>query len=489
MDEKRLPQGWVRTTLDAVAMQVSKIATATGPDLQIRYIDISGIDNQANRIRETKDLSFGNAPSRARQIVQAGDTVFSTVRPYLRNIALVPDELDGEIASTGFCVLRPSEAVDARFLFHKVASQHFVNAVSADQYGASYPAVKDSQVRAQPIELPPLNEQHRIVDKLDTLFAELDQGEAELRQVQTLLARYRQSVLKAAVTGELTADWRARNVGRLESGHDLLARILDARRQNWQGRGKYKEPVAPDTTDLPELPEGWIWATVEQLASCDPYALAIGPFGSNLKVSDYRDEGVPLVFVRNIRAKDFEGLAPKFVSKQKAEELAAHTVQPGDLLVTKMGDPPGDVCIYPENQEVAIITADCIRFATHSAVVSAYMEIAISSQVVQRQIQKISKGVAQQKVTLAGFKKIVLPLPPREEQDQIDAMVHELFDEVSSVALNCQSELTRSTALRQSILKDAFAGKLVPQDPTDEPASALLARIRAEREVRREKGK
>ncbi len=87
-----------------------------------------------------------------------------------------------------------------------------------------------------------------------------------LRQVQKLLARYRQSVLKAAVTGELTADWRARHAGNLEHGRDLLARILKARRENWQGRGKYKEPVEPDTSSLPELPEGWVWATVGQIA-------------------------------------------------------------------------------------------------------------------------------------------------------------------------------------------------------------------------------
>ena len=186
-------------------------------------------------------------------------------------------------------------------------------------------------VRDIPLPLPPLNEQRRIVEKIETLFARLDKGEEALRDVQKLLARYRQSVLKAAVTGQLTADWRAENAHRLEHGRDLLARILQTRRETWDGRGRYKEPTAPDTNDLLELPEGWVWASVDQLSSSEANALCIGPFGSNLKVEDYRDEGVPLVFVRHIRAKDFTGQNLRFVDEKKAEELSSHRVYPGDL--------------------------------------------------------------------------------------------------------------------------------------------------------------
>ena len=125
------------------------------------------------------------------------------------------------------------------------------------------PRVKFDSIADFEFLLPPLNEQRRIVEKIETLFARLDKGEEALRAVRTLLARYRQSVLKAAVTGQLTADWRADN--RLEHGRDLLARILQTRRDTWQGRGKYKEPAAPDTSDLPELPDGWVWASLDSL--------------------------------------------------------------------------------------------------------------------------------------------------------------------------------------------------------------------------------
>ncbi|GMV67943.1 MAG: hypothetical protein AMXMBFR76_03820 [Pseudomonadota bacterium] len=375
-------------------------------------------------------------------------------------------------------VVWPSTSVaDRDFLWFKLNNEHFWV-----KGGSAQPFVKTRESFEHRFPLPPLNEQRRIVEKIETLFARLDQGEAALRHTQQLLARYRQSVLKAAVTGALTADWRAQNAHRLEHGRDLLARILQTRRETWQGRGKYQEPAAPDTSNLTELPEGWVWASVDQLSSSAPNSLCIGPFGSNLKVEDYRDTGVPLVFVRHIRAKNFEGQNSRFVTEEKAFELSSHRVFPGDLLITKMGDPPGDVCIYPENSPVAIITADCIRFAASTVGVSRdYLAGAIESRIVQAQIHALSKGVAQQKVTLAGFKRVAIPLPSTLEQNLSATVIEAEFRKAIELAAHVQTELTRSAALRQSILKDAFAGKLVPQDPTDEPAAELLARIRASR--------
>lgn len=348
--------------------------------------------------------------------------------------------------------------------------------------GGAQPNISQGVIKDTAIPVAPLPEQQRIVEKIETLFAELDKGEEALREVQKLLARYRQSVLKAAVTGTLTADWRAANGPPGETGQDLLNRILETRRTTWQGRGKYKEPVEPETDGLPELPEGWVWASVDQLSSSKPNALCIGPFGSNLRVEDYRDEGVPLIFVRHIRANDFTGQEPKFVSPEKAHELSSHRAFPGDLLVTKMGDPPGDVAIYPYDAPTAIITADCIRFAlSEDGLSKSFIIRAIQSRLVQAQIGKISKGVAQQKVTLANFKKVAIPLPPSGEQNEIAELADVEMDRIERAGEMASVELRRGAALRQSILKDAFSGKLVPQDPSDETAEKLLDRIRAAR--------
>ncbi|QXT40041.1 restriction endonuclease subunit S [Gymnodinialimonas ceratoperidinii] len=374
--------------------------------------------------------------------------------------------------------LFPAEGVEKSFLEYWLMS--ISKKIEGLGTGTTVKGIRVSDVVSLPFSLPPVPEQRRIVEKIETLFARLDKGEEAVRQVQALLKRYRQSVLKAAVTGELTADWREANRDRLEHGSDLLSRILKTRRETWVGRGRYKEPAAPDTTGLAELPEGWVWASVDQLSSSDANSLCIGPFGSNLKVEDYRDRGVPLIFVRHIRSKIFRGHDAKFVNDKKAEELSSHRAYPGDLLITKMGDPPGDVCIYPDGLPIAIITADCIRFATSKAGVSReFVVAAMESRLVQTQIREISKGVAQQKVTLANFKKIAIPLPTFEEQKLIAAIRGEQLAKLEKLESWCETELVRSAALRQSILKQAFSGHLVPQDPSDEPASALLARIRA----------
>ena len=192
-----------------------------------------------------------------------------------------------------------------------------------------------------------------------------------MQQNKQKLKRTCASVLKHAVEGKLTEKWRAEHPA-TESGQQLLERILTERRAKWEAeqlaKGKdprklrYEEPTGPDTSELQHLPKEWCWATVEQLASTDKYALAIGPFGSNLKVEDYRKEGVPLVFVRNIRSNIFDGPDTCYISKEKANELRPHQVESGDILITKMGDPPGDACIYPDNRPTAIITADCIKW-------------------------------------------------------------------------------------------------------------------------------
>ena len=207
------------------------------------------------------------------------------------------------------------------------------------------------------------------------------------------MARYRKAVLKAAVTGELTADWRDENPAK-ESAKDLLARILTARFEAWgkselakldakgkarpetekqweKFRARYKAPISPKSDDLPKLPNEWIWVSPVQVEDTKQHALAIGPFGSNLKVKDYEDKGVPLVFVRHIRSGKFSADKPKFVSEEKASELRAHSVSGGDLLITKMGDPPGEARVYPVTSPWAIITADCIKWTVSSKLAGA----------------------------------------------------------------------------------------------------------------------
>lgn len=374
-----------------------------------------------------------------------------------------------------------------------------LNLCQLDQ-STAIPGLSRDRYSEVKVFLPPKNEQSRIISKIEELFSDLDKGEENLRLVQKLIERYRQSVLKAAVTGELTREWREKNKDKLESGEELLERILKARRKAWEeaelakirAKGqepkddtwkmKYKEPKGPDTSGLPKLPEGWVWATPIQIEAPVPNALTIGPFGSNLKVSDYKESGVPLVFVKNIRSKIFFDKSTKYISRSKATELQSHSVRPGDLLITKMGDPPGDACIYPINSKKAVVTADCIKWTISPLIYDAvFYEYVVNSCLGSQQITKITKGVAQQKVSLARFRNIAVPIPPLDEQKEIVNLLANKFLAFSHLQQNLYSLFQDIMAQRQAILKAAFSGQLVPQDPNDEPASELLKRIVAEK--------
>jgi type I restriction enzyme S subunit len=183
---------------------------------------------------------------------------------------------------------------------------------------------------------------------------------------------------------------------------------------------------------MSDLPPGWVHVYVDDIKANSPNALAIGPFGSNLKVSDYREAGVPLVFVRNIRARAFATGDLKFVSSAKAESLRSHHVRQDDLLVTKMGDPPGDAAIYPL-AEKGIVTADCIKLTPHPSVNVRYLLHALATPAVERQIIKITQGVAQPKMSLARFRHGVrLSLAPSAEQDRIVAAIEEQFSRLDA---------------------------------------------------------
>jgi type I restriction enzyme S subunit len=176
-----LPRGWSWAVLGEICERATKWDPRQFPGQTFTYIDISAINDQ--RITNAKTLNGAEAPSRARQLVQDGDTLLSTVRTYLRNTALVTPEFDGSTVSTGFCVLRPTAAVEPRFLFHRVLEDRFVEELSARQTGTSYPAVRDADVFDQEVALPPFAEQQRIVEVIEEQLSRIEAIERLLEQL------------------------------------------------------------------------------------------------------------------------------------------------------------------------------------------------------------------------------------------------------------------------------------------------------------------
>lgn len=201
-----LPEGWVWARLGDVCRHPGRIDPKRQLRGQFRYIDLSAIED--GKITQSQFIPVERAPSRARQPVRSGDTLLSCVRVYLRNNVIVPDELNGSIASTAFCILRPTEAADPHYIFWFVHSRKFTETLVPLQRGNSPPAVLDDDVRDQLIPIAPRAEQGRIVGRIEELFNEIADGESALSHVfkEALNAdQLRQSIVKAAYEGKLVA--------------------------------------------------------------------------------------------------------------------------------------------------------------------------------------------------------------------------------------------------------------------------------------------
>lgn len=362
----------------------------------------------------------------------------------------------------------PSKEIDSKYIAFQLACVKWSEYTST----TAIPMLTISALSKLPIVLAPLNEQRRIVEKIESLFAQLDAGEAALKQVQQQLARYRQSVLKAAVTGALTADWRAENAHRLEHGRDLLARILKTRRENWQGRGKYKEPAVPDTSGLPELPQGWVWVSLEQLF--DIYG------GATPSRRDAKNWGGDLPWVSSGEVAFCRIETTKELITQAGYKSCSAKLHPvGTILLAMIGEGKtrGQAAILGipacNNQNAAAIRV------SESEIPSKFVYFYLMGR--YEQSRKEGQGGNQPALNGAKVKAFLMPLACVDEMEEVVRKIEIAFDAAALTEIAIKTELTRAAALRQSILKDAFSGKLVPQDPNDEPADVLLARIRAER--------
>jgi type I restriction enzyme, S subunit len=333
--------------------------------------------------------------------------------------------------------------------------------------------------------LPPLSEQHRIVDKIEELFSDLDAGDAALEKTERLLERYRQSVLKAAVEGDLTREWREQNPD-VEPADVLLERILEERRVRWeadqlakyQAKGKkppagwknrYKEPVEPDTSDLPELPEGWVWTSMEVVSWDSGY-------GTSAKCR-YENSGPAVLRIPNLVDGKLDLGDMKFAADENATGNTAQLSE-NDLLIIRTNgsaDLIGRVGLVDRAPTEPLYFASyLIRFRLCRALSSAWVRINWQAPDLRAQIiAEAASSAGQYNISLSAINAFSVPLPPLAEQEAIVEEVARRLSVVDAVSAEVNRQRSRVKQLRRVILQKAFEGKLVPQDPEDEPAEVV----------------
>lgn len=406
--------------------------------------------------------------TKKQQLCKAGDLIVAEMDAKFGGYGFVPESLDGAIVSSHYYLYElDQEKLDCGYMETLIAAQEIQKQIEA-KGSTNYSSIRAWEFLEYKIPLPPLEKQKRIASQFHK-FEKFSISHGREAAVQsTYLTQLRQAILQEAIEGKLTAEWRAsttlgqRHMARDENNDAavLLAKIK-AEKAALIAKGKIKKekplpPIEPGEVPF-ALPEGWVWCRPSEIKSAEEYSLGIGPFGSDLVVSDYRDKGVPLIFVRNITRNNFD-LNLRYVTAQKALKLKAHIVRPGDVLITKMGDPPGDCAIYPENQTEGIITADCIRFRTNKSFISnKYVIYAIGSESIKAQMLDITRGMGQKKISLERFKNVLFPLPPLAEQQAIVERVDKLLAMVDQLEQQVGERKVQAEALMQAVLREAFS--------------------------------
>lgn len=472
-----LPEGWCWAKLSDATDKVDNVDPKEkfGKN-EFRYIDLGAIHN--GKITAAQYLSGENAPSRARQAVKFGDTILSCVRVYLKNIAIVGRNIESPVASTAFCVLRPNKVIDSKYLNYFVQSERFIGWLIPLQRGNSPPAVVDSDVKGQLIPLAPLDEQRRIVARLDACFAEIAEGEAALAAARKGLDTFRRALLKAAVTGELTKDWRETNTV-TETGHDLLARIAKSRTQHAQlkGRGRRATEAQPiETAALPKLPPDWAWGALGNIAEI------VGGATVDKKRKPTDPVTVPYLRVANVQRGhvDLSEIKSITVERVSAEKLS---LKAGDLLLNEGGDRDkiGRGWVWEGAIPEMIHQNHVFRARLCDDGLNPFFVSHYANEMGRRFFIDEGKQTTNlASISLSKISLLPVPIPPPAEAAEILRRVSAALAASADTLALLEAEAADAARLKQSVLKAAFEGRLVPQDPTDEPASALLARLRAE---------
>ncbi|EOW9104088.1 restriction endonuclease subunit S [Vibrio cholerae] len=337
------------------------------------------------------------------------------------------------------------------------------------------PGLNRDDAYAQQINLPPLAEQNRIVEKLDEVLAQVDTIKARLDGIPAILKRFRQSVLAAAVSGKLTEEWRKNNSG--QQIKPLLYEIetqrekLKAAKLLKRSFGKH-ETVDPQSN---ELPDGWEWVCFDQISDNENNALKAGPFGSALKKSDCTDHGYRVYGQEQVIAGD-ETLVSYYINEEKYQQLEACSVKSGDILISLVGT-IGKVLILSDKVESGIINPRLVKLSLNSEIQRKYIKAYLDSPLAWHFFNGFSHGGTMDILNLGILRKLPIPLPPVEEQKEIVRLVDQYFAFADTIEAQVKKAQARVDKLTQSILAKAFRGELVPQDPNDEPADKLLERI------------
>lgn len=493
MGMEELPEGWSNVKVGEVATLLRGVtysrdqassSPASGTKPILRANNINGELNFDDLVYVPESLVTPE------QLISLGDIVFamsSGSKHLVGKSAKARTAFDGSFGA--FCgLLRANEATNKDFLHYVFQGNDFRRAISEVSKGSNINNLKREHILEFEFLFPPIAEQHRIVVKIDELFSELDQGVASLKTAQAQLKVYRQSLLKNAFSGKLTAKWRAAHRDELETAAVLQQRIASERAARyqqqlaaWQAAGqagpkpktpKSLPPLTPEElAELPELPEGWGWVrlgcVVDAVSGNTPKGIeqTSGQDVPFYRVSDMNREGNELYMCSSAT----------YLSKVEADGLGLMLYPAGTILFPKRG---GAIATNKKRRLLVPACFDLNLMGLTNLPKGIELDY-LWNWVLSFDLASISDGSNVPQINNRNVEPLAFPVCSLIEQLTIVQELESKLSEADQLDQTLATALQQAEALRQSILKKAFCGQLVPQDQNDEPAAVLLERIRA----------
>ncbi len=426
-------------------------------DFDVSFVPMAAVgaasgEMDATTIRKFKEVKKGYTYFRD------GDVLFAKVTPCMENgkMAIAKHLRNGiGFGSTEFHVLRPLEDVDASYLYHFVSSETFRKEAARHMTGAvGLRRVPTAFLEGSEIPLPEIGEQKQIVAEIEKQFSRLNEAVANLKRVKANLKRYKAAVLKAAVEGRLvpTEAELARKEGRdYETGEQLLERILEARRKEWNGKGKYKEPSPPEASRSQSCPEGWTEATIEQVALVVS-GLTKNPSRDSLQMK------LPYLRVANVYANELriDDIVEIGVANSELEKLL---VEKDDLLIVEGNGSPdqiGRVALWDGSIRPCVHQNHLIKVRASIALPGFILNWLLSPNG-RNQIERVTSSTSGLHTLSAGkVARLTLPLAPISEQRRIVEEVDRRLSLIRNAELQTDVNLKRAERMRQAILSAMF---------------------------------
>ena len=447
-----LPRGWIWTTLE----EISEIILGQSPPSSTYNTDGEGLPFYQGKLEFGKLYPTPRKWCTTPKKIAQKDDVFISIRAPVGPTNLCPEK---SAVGRGLAAIRGLGGIQPLFILYLVRG--FENEIASKGTGTTFDAITGNQLKTFEIPVPPLAEQRRIVAKIETLFTQLDVAVDSLKEAHTQLQRYRRSILKAAFDGELTREWREGYSGELETM-------------------PVSEIVTPHS--LPELPDGWVWTKIKDITK---FIRGVS-YRKNQSSKTSKTDYVPILRANNINGQlNFEDLVYVPREKVKGEQF----VKALDIIIAMSSGSKhlvGKAAQAYQDFKGGFGTF-CGLVRVSREVNQKFIGLFFQSPIYRNEISRLSMGININNLRRENIEEMLIPLPPLPEQEQIVLKLEWHLSIADEVETTITSELVRAEHLRQSILKQAFSGKLVPQDSNDEPASVLLEKIQAQKKQQQSK--